>query len=83
MNTRIKATRGHGKTDQFGKWPIKLAGQLFLGKKYYCTWCGAEAEGFKDKRSAAEFRASGMCQTCQDEIFAKEKDTRKRERHYD
>jgi hypothetical protein len=49
--------------------PYKLAGQLFAGRKYYCTWCGSEIEGFRDRESAAEFRITGMCQPCQDKIF--------------
>ena len=57
--------------------PIKLAGQLFLNKKYFCQWCPDEVEGFRDRRSAAEFRATGMCQKCQDKVFAKEKDRRR------
>jgi DNA-directed RNA polymerase subunit RPC12/RpoP len=63
--------------DKFEKYPIKLAGQLFLGKEYKCQWCGDKVEGFKDRRSAAEFRATGMCQVCQDKVFAKEKDRRR------
>lgn len=34
-----------------------------------CTMCGEEITGFKDKRSKDEYRISGMCQNCQDEIW--------------
>lgn len=50
-------------------WPIRLAGQIFLGRKYFCVACRREAEGFRDKLSAAEFRQSGLCQHCQDGVF--------------
>lgn len=50
-------------------YPIKLAGQIFLNKKYYCSMCQKELRGFKDKLSAQEFRLSGLCQECQDKIF--------------
>lgn len=50
-------------------YPIKLAGQIFLNKKYYCSWCTKEIVGFNDKSSAAEFRVMGTCQDCQDYLF--------------
>ena len=60
--------------------PYKLAGQLFLNKKYFCQWCPAEIEGFRDRRSAAEYRNTGMCQACQDKAFAEEKEQSNRRR---
>jgi hypothetical protein len=57
--------------------PYKLAGQLFLGKTYLCLWCGGEIEGFRDHLSAKEFRASGLCQPCQDKAFEAEKERKK------
>lgn len=55
-------------------YPIKLAGQVLLGKKYFCVWCRREVEGFKNRISAKEFRYSGLCQDCQDEVFGKDKE---------
>jgi len=36
-----------------------------------CTYCNApiKPNEFKDKISAKEFSISGMCQSCQDDIF--------------
>ena len=53
-------------------YPIKLAGQLWLGKKYFCALCGKEVEGFNDQLSAKEFRISHLCQDCQDATFKTE-----------
>lgn len=50
-------------------YPIKLAGQIFLKRKYACSSCQKEVKGFKDKLSASEFRITGMCQNCQDKLF--------------
>jgi hypothetical protein len=54
--------------------PIRLAGQIFLGRKYYCTMCGLEVKGFRDRLSAREFRITGLCQSCQDGIFTKQEE---------
>ncbi len=51
------------------EYPIKLAGMIFGNRKYLCSMCGEEVEGFKDKASAAEFRLMGTCQKCQDKMF--------------
>ena len=32
--------------------------------------CGKPIEGFRDERSVREYRISGLCQTCQDEVFS-------------
>ena len=32
--------------------------------------CGKPIEGFRDELSAKEYRISGLCQTCQDEVFS-------------
>jgi hypothetical protein len=53
----------------FRKWPIILAGMM-AGRRYFCSFCRSEIFGFRDKPSAAEFRVSGLCQTCQDKTFA-------------
>lgn len=36
-----------------------------------CAWCGSDVAPwtFNDKRSLDEYRISGMCQKCQNEIF--------------
>ena len=34
-----------------------------------CTWCEKDNVEFKDKLSETEYQISGLCQTCQDEIF--------------
>lgn len=38
-------------------------------KKEICVTCGGPATSFKDELSIAEYAISGMCQTCQDEVF--------------
>jgi hypothetical protein len=53
--------------------PVKLSGQLFLGKRYFCKWCDREIEGFRNKLSVKEFKSSGKCQSCQDTIFKRKK----------
>lgn len=60
---------GHVKRDPL---PYKLAGALFLGRSYLCALCGQKIEGFRDRLSAKEFRVTGTCQQCQDELFGKE-----------
>jgi hypothetical protein len=57
--------------------PVKLADQLFLGKKFFCQWCDAEIEGFRNKQSAKEFRATGKCQMCQDTFKRKNERSRR------
>ena len=34
-----------------------------------CTWCGGDAEKFRNIISAREYRISGFCQSCQDDTF--------------
>jgi len=34
-----------------------------------CISCGKPAIDFKDDKSAAEWRISGLCQKCQDSVF--------------
>ena len=34
-----------------------------------CMTCSGEAKEFKNELSRKEYRISGMCQTCQDDIF--------------
>lgn len=56
------------------EWPIRLAGMIWTNKKYWCSLCGKEVTGFKDRLSAKEFRITGACQHCQDELFKEEKE---------
>jgi len=37
-----------------------------------CISCGEAAIEFKDDKSAVEWRITGLCQKCQDEIFFEE-----------
>tara|TARA_R110002153_G_scaffold200886_2_gene354204 strand:+ start:354 stop:611 length:258 start_codon:yes stop_codon:yes gene_type:complete len=39
-----------------------------------CTTCKGDASTFTDELSEKEFTISGMCQTCQDEIFTDPQD---------
>jgi ribosome-binding protein aMBF1 (putative translation factor) len=48
--------------------PIIIAGML-TGRKYYCSLCGKEVRGFNDRFSAKEYKITGACQQCQNEIF--------------
>jgi hypothetical protein len=34
-----------------------------------CTSCGKPATEFKDEKSVREYRITGYCQSCQDEVF--------------
>ena len=37
-----------------------------------CISCGSEAITFRDALSVREYGISGMCQTCQDQVFSVE-----------
>ena len=37
-----------------------------------CVACGKPAVEFKDDKSTVEWRISGLCQKCQDDLFFKE-----------
>jgi len=37
-----------------------------------CTWCKGDVTKFKDSDSMKEYRISGLCQNCQDEVFKEE-----------
>ena len=39
-----------------------------------CTWCGRDAETFRDALSRKEYTISGLCQSCQDETFGVDND---------
>ena len=38
-------------------------------KQAICTWCKQPVTGFNDELSQREYRISGFCQSCQDEVF--------------
>jgi hypothetical protein len=38
-------------------------------KQGVCTWCKQPITDFKDAASRNEYRISGFCQKCQDEVF--------------
>jgi hypothetical protein len=39
-------------------------------KEHKCALCGEDAGEFKDELSKKESGISGMCQSCQDDVFA-------------
>jgi hypothetical protein len=41
-------------------------------KQAICTWCKKPITGFKDELSQREYRISGFCQACQDDVFGGE-----------
>lgn len=41
-------------------------------KSKTCVVCGASVEAFRDALSEREFTISGLCQTCQDDVFGEE-----------
>ena len=49
----------------------EMADRLMCGK---CSFCAEDLTPFKDKISEKEFGVSGMCQTCQDNIFTADDD---------
>ena len=36
---------------------------------FECPTCGGPIDKFRDELSQREYRISGMCQVCQDEVF--------------
>lgn len=50
---------------------LGLDKELELMDKNKCPTCGKGilCSDFKDELSVKEFKISGMCQTCQDEVF--------------
>ena len=51
----------------------------FFGRSYslakagvQCVSCGKSATEFRDRLSLKEYGISGLCQTCQDEIFSED-----------
>ena len=45
--------------------------KIFQRKENICPFCGREVDmsDFKDELSIKEFHLSGLCQTCQDDLF--------------
>lgn len=41
-------------------------------KENTCWCCGKTADNFKDEISLREFKISGLCQSCQDDIFVED-----------
>ena len=67
-NTHMKATQKNPALDAFLS---MLTGKdrtdtVAIG---HCTTCDGVAESFTDEASEKEYQISGMCQSCQDEIF--------------
>ncbi len=38
-------------------------------EKGVCVQCGQPAKDFREEKCVREYQISGLCQTCQDEIF--------------
>jgi hypothetical protein len=59
------------KSEQIENVLIGLAGisRNEAKKKGVCTWCKQPITDFKDAASRNEYRISGFCQKCQDEVF--------------
>jgi|6_EtaG_2_1085325.scaffolds.fasta_scaffold16298_5 DnaJ-class molecular chaperone len=55
--------------DQFSKAMFEGVGRASSIARNTCVTCKGDASSFKDELSEKEFTISGMCQTCQDEIF--------------
>lgn len=36
-----------------------------------CAWCKKPAKEFRDENSKTEFKISGLCQPCQDEVYGR------------
>ena len=51
----------------------KISEMLSLASQGKCPFCGHkdEMEEFRDRLSLEEFKISGLCQSCQDEVFGK------------
>ena len=39
------------------------------GVDHHCRVCNSSVTGFRDKLSEDEYYISGMCQSCQDDVF--------------
>lgn len=62
MNEAIMEQAGFGK-------------EVEMVKKRFCPGCGAaihRPEDFRNEISRREYRISGLCQKCQDQVFGKD-----------
>jgi len=63
------------KTPQMEKALDDLSERLFDRSRslsmfnFVCPTCGGPIDKFRDELSEREYRISGMCQLCQDEVF--------------
>jgi predicted RNA-binding Zn-ribbon protein involved in translation (DUF1610 family) len=56
------------------KKPVDLTTMFSRREKGICPFCGKKViKRFKDRKSAKEFKISGICQKCQDKTFVKVK----------
>tara|TARA_R110002153_G_scaffold124601_1_gene271169 strand:+ start:511 stop:780 length:270 start_codon:yes stop_codon:yes gene_type:complete len=69
------------KSDQMNEFLENFSKQMFGGvsraasiARNTCTTCKGDASTFTDELSEKEFTISGMCQTCQDEMFTDPQD---------
>jgi len=53
---------------------VGFAKEVEMVEKYVCPMCMKDINmrDFKDNLSVKEYRISGLCQNCQDKIFAEE-----------
>ena len=67
-NTHMKATQKHHEIESLLT-SITGKSRPQMVPEALCTTCDGVAESFKDEASEREYQISGMCQSCQDEIF--------------
>jgi len=60
--------------EQFSKAMFEGVGRASSIAQNNCVTCKGDASSFKDELSEKEFTISGMCQTCQDEVFTEPQD---------
>ncbi len=58
-------------TDNIQPRPVDtiFPGRIEAIKEHKCMTCGGKVGGFKNALSQKEFLISGMCQSCQDDVF--------------
>ena len=66
-----KKSELHAKFDDMAKNIFGMS-QTEAIRKNVCLICGQSAKEFRDKRYKDEYRRSGTCQSCQDEILKRE-----------
>jgi len=65
----IYGTKSEQMREAMYKWAEYLTG--LEPRQGYCATCGCEVREFRDELSRVEYGISGMCQECQDDVFAK------------